>query len=66
MWYNKFMFQWTCTSTIAVHAQYVPCEHAKQVAGGCDALLVLLDSYAEQIRKENAEESEQVLTKNQG
>ena len=62
------MFQWTHTSTIAVHAQYVPCKHAKQVhvAGGCDALLVLLDGYTEQIRKENAKESEQVLTKNQG
>ena len=36
--YNEFMFQWSYTSGITVHAQYVPHEHAGQVAGVCAAL----------------------------
>ena len=37
-WYNEFMFQWSHTFGIAVHAQYVPREHAGQVAGVCAAV----------------------------
>ena len=29
----KNLFQWSHTSGTVVHAQYVPCEHAEQVAG---------------------------------
>ena len=36
-WYNEFMFQWSHTSGITAHAQYVPREHAEQVARVCAA-----------------------------
>ena len=36
-WYNEFMFQWSHTFSIAAHAQYMPHEHAEEVAGVCAA-----------------------------
>ena len=36
--YNKFMFQWSHTAGITVHAQYVPRKHAEQVARVCTAV----------------------------
>ena len=38
MWYNEFMFQWSHTSGVAVHARYMPHKHAEQVAGVCATL----------------------------
>ena len=58
------MFQWNHTSSIAAHAQYVPCEHAEHIAGVCAAFAsaaAQLESYAEPIWKPNTKESEWVL-----
>ena len=51
---------------LLAHAQYVPWEHAGQVAGVCATLIVLLNRYAMPIWKRNTEESEWVLAKNDG